>query len=152
MQLFILDRNPYKAAEAYADVHVRKIIVEAAQMMCTAYPAGVAPYKHTHVNHPCAKWVRACTGNFRWTMYHGFGLALQFEKRYGKRHKTRNVLEWIHDNPPEITDRQLEEFVQAIPQELRLPDPIDAYRQYYMTVKRPILKWEKGVQPPEWWR
>ena len=33
MQLFILDRNPYRAVEMLADVHVRKMCLETAQIL-----------------------------------------------------------------------------------------------------------------------
>lgn len=151
MQLFVLDDDPYTAGRYYYDTHVIKILVEAAQMMCTAYPAGVPPYKHTHVNHRCAKWVRECSGNFRWTLSLAYSLAHQYTKRFNKTHKTSNVLAWIDLHKPEIPNGYRTPFVQNIPEELRLEDPVLSYRKYYMTVKRHLAKWTK-TEKPDWWK
>jgi len=37
MNIFYLDRNPYKAAEKHYNKHVVKMVLEAAQLLCTAH-------------------------------------------------------------------------------------------------------------------
>ena len=37
MNIFYLDKNPYKAAELQYNKHVVKMILESAQMLCTAH-------------------------------------------------------------------------------------------------------------------
>ena len=37
MNIFYLDRNPKVAAEMHCDKHVVKMILESAQMLCTAH-------------------------------------------------------------------------------------------------------------------
>ena len=37
MNIFVLDRDPYKAAEMMCDKHVVKMILESAQMLSTAH-------------------------------------------------------------------------------------------------------------------
>ena len=58
MNIFILDKDPKTAAEYHCDKHVLKMILETAQMLCTAHweTGGQAPYRATHKNHPCTKW------------------------------------------------------------------------------------------------
>lgn len=62
MNIFYLDENPNLCAQYHCDRHVIKMILESAQLLCTALNvvAGqqVTPYKSTHVNHPCSIWVR----------------------------------------------------------------------------------------------
>ncbi len=68
MNIFILDEDITKSAQAHCDKHVVKMILESAQLLCTAvnYYAGeqVTPYKSTHMNHPCSIWVRESLANF----------------------------------------------------------------------------------------
>ena len=63
MNIFYLDRDPYKAAEIQYNKHVVKMILESAQMLCTAhhhYDNGnwTVPYKKAHYNHPSTIWCR----------------------------------------------------------------------------------------------
>ena len=78
MNIFFLDLEPKKCAEYHVDSHVVKIILEACQMMATAYPKGGAPYKHTHANHPMAVWVRSSLDNFIWTLDYCYALCSEY--------------------------------------------------------------------------
>ena len=71
MNIFVLDNNYKKCAKAHVDKHVVKMILEHAQMICTAHHivGGMdydIPYKSTHINHPCSKWVRDSVNNYDW--------------------------------------------------------------------------------------
>ena len=60
MNIFYLHRDPVKAARIQYNKHVVKMILESAQMLCTAhhhyaelnYPMVEVPYKKAHYNHP----------------------------------------------------------------------------------------------------
>lgn len=59
MNLFATDRIPAIAASHLDDVRLRKMLLETAQIICTAahtlgYPN--APYKPTHKHHPVVRW------------------------------------------------------------------------------------------------
>ena len=62
MNIFYLDKCPYKAAEVQYNKHVVKMILESAQMLCTAHHhynnGDNVPYKKAHYNHPSTKWCR----------------------------------------------------------------------------------------------
>ena len=66
MNIFYLHPDPYKAAAYHYDKHKVKMILEAAQMLCTAhrmyslelYECDDIPYKKAHVNHPSTIWAR----------------------------------------------------------------------------------------------
>ena len=56
MNIFVLHKNPKKAAQYHHDKHVVKMILESAQMLCSVHwvmGSDGAPYKLAHKNHPC---------------------------------------------------------------------------------------------------
>ena len=65
MNIFMLHQEPQIAAQYHCDKHVVKMILESAQLLCTALnEAGVPmPYRVTHKNHPCSIWVRESRAN-----------------------------------------------------------------------------------------
>ena len=61
MNIFYLHKDPYKAASYVYDKHKVKMILESAQMLCTAhryYGNEDVPYKTAHLNHPSSIWCR----------------------------------------------------------------------------------------------
>lgn len=153
MNIFILDIDPTVAATMQCDKHVVKMIVESAQMLCSAFDGGVAPYKRTHYNHPCSVWVRKSEANFNWLIEHSLALCDEYTFRYGKKHKSLSVIEWCRQSINLITfpNKDLTPFPQAMPDEFKGNDPVAAYRQFYSHSKRPFAKWTKR-SPPEWWQ
>lgn len=94
MQIFVLSPNPYLAANDHNNKHVVKMMVETAQLLSTAHhvldgaKAIDGIYKSTHVNHPCAVWVRQSKENYIWTYYLGKGLFDNYIDRYGEYNKS----------------------------------------------------------------
>ena len=84
MNIFVLSEDPIEAAQMQCDQHVVKMTLETAQMLCTPFPNGSAPYKHTHYNHPCNVWVRESKANFIWLCDHGDALAQEYTDRCEK--------------------------------------------------------------------
>ena len=62
MNIFYLSNDPVQAAAYQYNKHVVKMILETAQLLCTAHhelqSAVDVPYKPTHRTHPSAIWVR----------------------------------------------------------------------------------------------
>ena len=58
MNIFVLDTDPQTAARLMCNKHVVKMILESAQMLCSAFENGEAPYRRAYYNHPCTKWAR----------------------------------------------------------------------------------------------
>ena len=94
LNIFVLHKNPQLAAQYQCDKHVVKMILETAQLLCSPYVPGVAPYRRTHYNHPCAKWTRESQSNYFWLGIHGLALADEYTYRYGKIHKSVDVIKW----------------------------------------------------------
>ena len=150
MNIFVLDRCPIKAAQYQCDRHVIKMVLETAQLLCTAFDQ--APYKKTHYNHPCAIWTRQARDNYTWLLHHGYALGDEYKQRYGKTHKSVDVLDWCSANMgtivfPEIS---MTPFAQAMPDQYRNEDPVVAYRNYYIHEKFKIAKW-KHNNAPAWY-
>ena len=151
MNIFILDTDPKTNASYHCDKHVVKMIIETAQMLCTAHweTGSEAPYRSTHKNHPCTKWTRENTTNYLWLCELGMELCYEYTSRYGRIHKTQQHLEWLKNNVPKLPTGQLTEFPQAMPEQYKSKDVVEAYRQYYMGEKRDIVKWKNNV--PCWY-
>ena len=149
MNIFVLDKNPHVAAMYACDKHVVKMILESAQMLCSVQPEGTAPYKRSFYNHPCTKWVRASSANYDWLIEHALALCAEYSRRYGKVHKSEKVIDWCDANRPELPDVGLTPFAQAMPEDYKNEDAVEAYRTYYRNDKRRFATW-KDVDPPTW--
>ncbi len=149
MNIFVLDNCPEFAAKYQCDKHVVKMVLETAQLLCSAHET--APYKRTHYNHPCAIWTRSSMGNYDWLVRHGLALAREYTFRYNKIHKSTEVIEWAMLNKPNILDLGLLPFAQAMPDQYKNPDDVvSAYRNYYMNEKARIATWTK-TETPYWY-
>lgn len=153
MNIFVLDLDPIKAAQYQADKHIVKMTLESAQLLCAPFDVGVAPYKRTHYNHPCAKWVREDANNYTWLLEHAWALAKEYLFRYTKIHQCTSVIDWCYAhmhqlNLPSVTRTP---FAQAMPDIYKNPDPVVAYRSYYIGEKHKIVRWNKSREKPDWY-
>jgi hypothetical protein len=150
MQIFVLDKDPTLAAQFHCDKHVLSQIVEATQLLCSVYPPGTAPYKRTHYNHPSAVWTRTSQQNFDWLVRLACALLNEYCIRYGKIHKTSEVIDWILHHNPSLPCTGLTDFPQCMPEECRIPGSyVEAYRKYYMDEKAAFATWK--TNKPYWW-
>jgi hypothetical protein len=137
MNIFFLDFDARRAAEAHCDKHVVKMILETAQLLYCAHwltdPDVLPPtaYRKTHGNHPCAIWTRESLSNYMWLCELGLALCAEFTFRYGGVHKTQAHLEWLAAHPPALLDHGITEIRLAMPPEYKRPNPVEAYRTFY---------------------
>ena len=155
MNIFYIDNDPKKAAQQLADPHICKMQIESAQMCSVAHweNGSSAPYKKSHVNHPSTKWVRASIHHYRWTIRYGLEVCAEFEKRYGKRHKTQDVLEWLRDNEPRLPNVKFVDPPQCMDDIYKSNNTIQSYRTFYLEekIKKKQLKYEKSPNSkPKW--
>lgn len=146
MNIFVLDRCPITAAQLQCDKHVIKMILESAQIMSTiAHKNGVtAKYKPTHSNHPCTIWAGKHKGNYEWLCLHALALCEEYTYRYGKVHKSQEVIDSLlslSDKLPQGSS----EFVQCMPDDCKSSDVVAAYRKYYCT--KDFAVWSKRNKP-----
>jgi hypothetical protein len=162
MNLFILSLLQWEIAQSMMDKHVSKILLEAVQMLCTAKrvidPEDVEGlYKMAHKNHPVTVWCRKSRANFIWTLDLVDELHKEWRFRYGhpetKFHKSYLVAMILRENmPSKFEEEELTPFALAMPEEYKTDDPVESYRNYYMSEeKRKIATWNKRREKPEWY-
>lgn len=154
MNIFFLDYDPKKCAQYHNDKHVVKMILETAQLLCGVHwmIGGEAPYKLSHKNHPCSKWVREDLNNYLWLCELGLELCEEYKYRYGKTHKTYQVILWCIDNKPNIPDVEFTSPPLAMPDACKINNNlISSYRNYYITEKSSFCIW-KGRDIPHWYK
>jgi len=153
MNIFYLDNDPKIAAQYHCDKHVVKMILETAQLLCSAFHLQnvEAPYRKTHVNHPSSVWARESSANFDWLLKLGFHLCNEYTSRYNKEHKTLAVLYWclVNKNLLSFKSDSFTEPTLAMPDEYKSDDHIISYRNYYIHEKASIAVW-KNSPTPNW--
>lgn len=147
MNIFILDTNPVHAAYAHCDKHVPKMILESAQMLSTVLDG---PYKPTHKNHPCTKWVAESQANAYWLWAMASALNQEYRARFDhyENHKSWNVINGLLSKIHGLPDRELTPFALAMPDEYKSDDAVQSYRAYYKS--KPFASWSYCEQP-DWW-
>jgi hypothetical protein len=152
MNIFILDYDPVKAAQMQCDKHVVKMPLETAQLLCSAFEKGKAPYKRTHYNHPCSIWCRISKENFLWLVKHGLALCEEFKYRYGKQHKSKDVILWCRKNIKELKFSKIVKthYVLCFDDEYKVGNAVSSYREYYRKSKGSMATWDKTRKAPSW--
>ena len=156
MNIFLLDTDTRKCAQYHCDKHVVKMILETAQLLCgvhhmTDQVIDQVPYKLSHKNHPCAIWSRESLSNYLYLCDLGLELCKEYTYRYGKRHKSQDVIEWCVTNKPNICDKEFTEPARAMPNEYKVDSVVESYRNYYIGEKSKIAVW-KNREIPEWFK
>ena len=181
MNLFILDKDPVKAAQLQCDKHVVKMIVESAQMLSTAHrmldgketrrpsKSGktmvkywVLPdaredtfYKAVHMYHPCTIWTMQSNNNYNWHYIHFVALCDEYKYRYGKTHATdtllRDDLAKLPKNIPVGYLTQQPLAMKSNP-ECMFEDVVKSYRAFYQTKQDRFKMVWTGRETPEWFQ
>jgi hypothetical protein len=157
MNIFVLDYDPKSCAQMHCDKHVVKMILETAQLLCGVHHMtnqpniDEVPYKLSHRNHPCSIWARECLENYLWLCDLGLELCKEYTHRYGKRHKSEEIIEWCLLHTPNIKENgTITDFRLAMPDECKIGnDAILSYRKYYNDFKKDFAKW-KNRDIPNW--
>lgn len=177
MNIFAIDENPYIAAEMHCNAHVVKMIVESAQMLCTAHryldgkcanvlsPSGRKKkewlfgdhrdyylYKVAHVNHPSSIWTRESKENYVWHYQLFTALCDEYQYRYGKVHSTdqklRSILSNVPLGCPSIPMTPFKLAMKSNPECMFPSDPIKSYRLFYQTKQHRFkMTWSKRTIP-----
>ena len=177
MNIFAVHGDPVVSACSLCDKHIPKMIVETAQLLCTAkrlldgtLTAGKSAtgrnvkrwqlsdpeleaviYQAGYVDHPSAIWCRSTDANYWWLQIHGLAMCQEYTRRYGKVHKTQAVMEVLgRGKPDNIRIGTLEQFAVAMPDEFKLPDSVEAYRNYYIKAKSRFAYWKDQHTVPYW--
>ena len=141
MNIFYLDEDPEVAAIVQYNKHVVKMILESAQMLCTAHHCygdreqkENVPYKQAHLNHPSTIWARKSKATYMWLYEHMLALGHEYTHRYGKVHKSiTKCKDFLSIAPQEINKyASFTQPPQAMPDQYKVPGcSITAYWNYY---------------------
>lgn len=157
MNIFVLSENPEWAAKYHHDKHVVKMILESAQLLCTAkwVMGEEAQYKRAFENHPCAIWARKTYQNYMWLCELGLALCAEYTFRFGKVHVCEDLISSLKENPPAKLVA-VKDQTKLTPFHLAMPDvykrnltAVDSYRLYYVGDKIERAQW-RGRGIPKW--
>jgi hypothetical protein len=178
MNIFFLAWNPDACAQMHCDKHVVKMILETAQILCTAHRVvdgtetttlsksgnrrvrrwmldddtkDAVMYASTHVNHPSVVWARACVEQYTWLYQLFVALCAEYTVRYRKTHLCWTKLHAVLKDPPQkmVWNGVFRAPPPAMPDHCKREAVIDAYRTYYAVEKRSFAKWTVR-EPPIW--
>ena len=161
MNIFCVYECPVESAKALPDNLTNKMILESAQMLCTAHTVldGVQKkYKPTHSNHPCSVFVRQSKENYNWLYRHFQSLCDEYSYRTGKVHATSSLLEELKTAPKNISNNPLSIDFMCMPDEYKKTLDVQKNYRLYLAYKikdwaerkdkRPIVaKWTKRNKP-----
>jgi len=74
-------------------------------------------------------------------------LCYEYTHRYGKRHKTQDVIDWCIENKPNLPDKGFTEPAKAMPEEYKVKSVVESYRNYYRGEKASFSKWKNRPTP-----
>ena len=151
MNIFYLHECPDKAARLQYNKHVVKMILESAQMLCTAhhcygdkYQVENVPYKQAHLNHPSTIWTRRSKSTYMWLYNHMIALGDEYKKRYGKTHLSiTKCKDFLAIPPRHIQGDDWCQPPQAMPDEYKDECSIQAYWNYYIGEKHIVVNHNK---------
>ena len=157
MNIFAVQQCPAKSASDLCDQHIVKMPIETAQMISTNLHLLGLPheYKPCYQNHPCTIWARQSYENFNWLISHGLALCYTYSQRYKKVHKSQNIIQnalktlkdAILRGVIHFPECHLTPFAQAMPDQYKSKNPIQAYRNYYKAEKLGFARWKHSERP-----
>lgn len=173
MNIFYLSNDPVACAQQHVDKHVVKMILEYGQIMSTSHRVlDGTPYtdktknnrkiqrwllpdereqiiwKASHVNHISNIWVRSSSAHYEWLYALWLALQEEYTTRYGKIHSAHRMKEWLKSLPNNIPKLGwLSDPTPAMPDQYKVPDVIESYRNYYRGDKRSFAKWKNRAAP-----
>lgn len=106
-------------------------------------------YAVAHANHPCSVWARETDANYHWLFQLFDGCLREYERRYGKTHSASSLKTFLFNSPKNIERGQQTPFAQAMPDDFKNEDAIQAYRTFYIKSKSRFAKWT-NTEVPKW--
>jgi len=151
MNIFVLDLNITTCARYHCDQHVVKMILESAQIACTALneKGFKTPYRSTHMHHPCVLWAGESYANLQWLKKLARSLNREYRYRYRteKDHRSFAVIDRIENMT--FPSKGLTPFVQTMPEKYKVRgNPVQAYRNFYVGEKLRFARWTRRKKPP----
>lgn len=107
-------------------------------------------YKATHANHPSAVWARESSMNYAWLAQLFKNLLDEYTVRYGRVHKTQELLNFLRLAPHNIVEGKQTPFALAMPDQYKVQNnAVQSYRNYYLGDKIHFARWTNS-SVPDW--
>lgn len=159
----------------HVDKHVVKMILEYGQLMSTAHRVldGQLYYgktknnskiqrwllpdsredivwKASHSNHPSNIWVRQSSDHYSWLYNLWLEMLSEYTYRYSKKHSAERMREVFSQVPKNLPNKGwLSDPTPAMPDEYKVSNAIQSYRNFYIAEKRSFATW-KNRTVPDW--
>lgn len=145
MNIFVTSADPCVCARELDDARVVKMTLETAQILSTVL--GLS-YKPTHRGHPCVRWAGQGLVNTGWLTRLGRALAAEYQWRFGRRHRSADVICEVDRVIPAISFRVPASWVVCGDggENGETAEPFARYRGIL------LRKWSGGKRPPRWTR
>jgi hypothetical protein len=94
--------------------------------------------------------LRESLDNYLWLLRLARALVDEYHFRYGedKIHKCEDHLDWLSlVYPAGLASKGLTPPRLAMPDEFKHPDPVEAYRAYYIGAKQKLMQYRKRPRP-----
>lgn len=177
MNIFVYSTVAWICALYHPDKHVVKQLLEYCQLLSTAHrvldgtqateltktgrrvkwwrladaKADALVYSATHVNHPCAVWVRKSKANYDWLAQLLVEVTKEYTFRYDKTHKCQliGLVDFLVSNAPaNIPAGERTPFALAMPDECKCSgDAVGSYHTYFNQKKQKLAAWKKRTTP-----
>ena len=146
MNIFVTDLSPVQSAINLDNRRLVKMVLESAQLLSTTLTVlgdDKAPYRVSHLNHPCSVWARSSRGNYQWLFDHFVALSFVYTQRYRKQHKCSEFISLFGDTTAQFPNEPLLPFVNCS----LFKDETDVVQAYRKTME---AKWRDDKRPPAW--
>ena len=109
-------------------------------------------YKAAHMGHPCTIWSMETLGNYQWSVRLFLALCDEYKHRYGKKHKSEELIPWLIVPPNNINKSheitQMPLAMGANPECINPDDVMGSYRAFYQTKQERFkMVWTKRDIP-----
>ena len=175
MNIFYLDKNPNTAAKMMCDKHIIKMILESAQMLCTAkrvldgklYMAKTKNgrnikrwrldndneeatiYKAGWLGHPSTQWVLKSAYNYNWLYNHMIALNEEYKLRWQKtkNHISIDKLGMLLKDPPKNAPINVigTDATPAMPDHCKIPNDVVGSYRKYYILEK--IRFAKWEKP-----
>lgn len=154
MNIFYLSKDPAQAPKYLYNKHVVKMILETAQIICTAHQVlaeetGVdtdyIPYRKAYYNHPSCVWARQSKQNYNWLWRYFININMEYQRRYGKIHSSWTKCQHLENAPKGIADVAFTQPPQCMPDEYKENCAVQGYWNYYTHDKRHIAHKDESL-------
>jgi hypothetical protein len=152
MNIFVTSSCPVESANYLDNKRRNKMLLESCQLLSSAinYYGGKAPYKTTHINHPCSIWVRQSISNWNWLFLHANTLSNLYSKSTGKIHKCEEILKQLGCLKEFIPQGDMTPFVNCttnLEKNISFKHINNVHEAYRLYLNE---RWETDKIPPKW--